>query len=127
MQEQDYAKACFCCEELLLHNPHNHLYHQRVADIRYTMGGYVCLLPVLRIRNVYPGSRIQDLRSRISGPGSQVQNLRSRIKQQKLRRVKSVVVLRYFFVGMNFTKLKIILFLNMYKKFLAKLLKIKNF
>ena len=40
LQEQDYAKACFCCEELLLHNPHNHLYHQRAADIRYTMGGY---------------------------------------------------------------------------------------
>ena len=37
--EQDYAKACFCCEELLLHNPHNHLYHQRVADICYTIGG----------------------------------------------------------------------------------------
>ena len=27
-------------EELLLHNPHNHLYHQRNAEIRYTMGGY---------------------------------------------------------------------------------------
>merc|ERR1712055_1247193 len=26
--------------ELLLHNPHNHLYHQRHAEIRYTWGGY---------------------------------------------------------------------------------------
>jgi tetratricopeptide (TPR) repeat protein len=27
--EQDYAKAAFCCEELILQNPHNHLYYQR--------------------------------------------------------------------------------------------------
>jgi len=40
IQEQDYAKAAFCCEEVLLQNPHNHLYHQRQADIRYTWGGY---------------------------------------------------------------------------------------
>jgi len=40
IQEQDYNKAIFCCEELLLHNPHNHLYHQRLAEIRYTMGGF---------------------------------------------------------------------------------------
>eukprot|EP00088_Acartia_fossae_P057315 TRINITY_DN6687_c0_g1_i11.p1 TRINITY_DN6687_c0_g1~~TRINITY_DN6687_c0_g1_i11.p1 ORF type:complete len:290 (-),score=48.88 TRINITY_DN6687_c0_g1_i11:379-1248(-) len=39
IQEQEYNKACFCCEELLLHNPHNHLYHQRLGEIRYTMGG----------------------------------------------------------------------------------------
>jgi len=38
--EQDYAKAAFCCEEVLLHNPHNHLYHQRQAEIRYTWGGF---------------------------------------------------------------------------------------
>merc|ERR1719499_2696081 len=38
--DQDYAKAAFCCEEVLLHNPHNHLYHQRQAEIRYTWGGY---------------------------------------------------------------------------------------
>jgi len=40
VQEQEYAKAAFCCEEVLLQNPHNHLYHQRQADIRYTWGGY---------------------------------------------------------------------------------------
>jgi len=39
-QEQEYSKAAFCMEELLLHNPHNHLYHQRNAEIRYTMGGF---------------------------------------------------------------------------------------
>ena len=38
--EQDYNKAAFCVEELILHNPHNHLLHQRYADIRYTQGGY---------------------------------------------------------------------------------------
>jgi len=38
--EQDYKQAVFCMEELLLHNPHNHLYHQRIAEIRYTMGGF---------------------------------------------------------------------------------------
>merc|ERR1719283_845573 len=40
IQDQDYAKAAFCCEEVLLHNPHNHLYHQRQAEVRYTWGGY---------------------------------------------------------------------------------------
>ena len=38
--EQDYAKAAFCIEEVILINPHNHLYHQRFADIKYTQGGY---------------------------------------------------------------------------------------
>jgi len=38
--EQEYSKAAFCMEELLLHNPHNHLYHQRHAEIRYTWGGF---------------------------------------------------------------------------------------
>lgn len=34
--EQEYAKAAFCMEELILHNPHNHLFHQRLAEIKYT-------------------------------------------------------------------------------------------
>jgi len=38
--EQDYAKAAFCCEELILQHPHNHLYYQRYAEIRYTQGGF---------------------------------------------------------------------------------------
>ncbi|KRT79070.1 Tetratricopeptide repeat-containing protein [Oryctes borbonicus] len=37
--EQDFQKAAFCVEELILHSPHNHLLHQRYADIRYTQGG----------------------------------------------------------------------------------------
>ena len=37
--EGDYSKAVFCMEEVLLHNPYSHLIHQRLGDIRYTMGG----------------------------------------------------------------------------------------
>ncbi|KAI5711572.1 hypothetical protein M8J75_001469 [Diaphorina citri] len=39
LSEGDYAKAVFCMEELFLHHPHNHLLHQRYADILYTQGG----------------------------------------------------------------------------------------
>ncbi|XP_055998569.1 ER membrane protein complex subunit 2-like isoform X2 [Ostrea edulis] len=35
---QDYTKAAFCIEELIMSNPHNHLYHQKLAEIKYTMG-----------------------------------------------------------------------------------------
>lgn len=38
IQEQEYAKAAFCYEELIITNPHNHLYHERYAEILYTMG-----------------------------------------------------------------------------------------
>uniref|UniRef100_A0A8D8M2L3 ER membrane protein complex subunit 2 n=1 Tax=Cacopsylla melanoneura TaxID=428564 RepID=A0A8D8M2L3_9HEMI len=38
LAEGDYNKATFCMEELFLHHPHNHLLHQRYADILYTMG-----------------------------------------------------------------------------------------
>ncbi|XP_071451021.1 ER membrane protein complex subunit 2-like isoform X3 [Hetaerina americana] len=40
LMETDFARAAFCMEELLLQNPHNHLVHQRYAEIRYTQGGY---------------------------------------------------------------------------------------
>ncbi|XP_037085176.1 ER membrane protein complex subunit 2-like isoform X2 [Pollicipes pollicipes] len=40
VSEQDYSKAAYCMEELLLHNPHNHLYFQKYADIKYTQGGF---------------------------------------------------------------------------------------
>ena len=36
ISEQDFAKAAYCMEELLLHNPHHHLYFQKYADIKYT-------------------------------------------------------------------------------------------
>jgi len=39
LKEMDYAKAAFCFEELILSNAFNHLYHQRYAEIKYTMGG----------------------------------------------------------------------------------------
>ncbi|XP_001603293.1 ER membrane protein complex subunit 2-like isoform X2 [Nasonia vitripennis] len=40
LQEQEYSKAAICIEELILHNPHNHLLHQRYAEIKYSQGGY---------------------------------------------------------------------------------------
>ena len=33
LNEMEYSKACFCLEELILLNPHNHVYHQRYADV----------------------------------------------------------------------------------------------
>lgn len=39
ISQQDYKKAKFCMEELILINPHNHLFHQRHAEILYTLGG----------------------------------------------------------------------------------------
>lgn len=40
LNEMEFSKAAFCLEELLLMNPHNHCYHQRFADIKYTLGQY---------------------------------------------------------------------------------------
>lgn len=48
LSEGEYAKAAFCMEELLLHNPHSHLIHQRLADIRYTMVSHVPLAALAR-------------------------------------------------------------------------------
>lgn len=33
LQLQDYEKAAFCMEELIMSNPHNHLFHQRYAEV----------------------------------------------------------------------------------------------
>ena len=38
--EQEFAKAAFCCEELILQNPNNHIYFQRYAEIKFTQGGF---------------------------------------------------------------------------------------
>ncbi|CAB4061678.1 EMC2 [Lepeophtheirus salmonis] len=38
IQDQDYVKAAFCCEELFLHNPHNHIFYQRFAEIKALYG-----------------------------------------------------------------------------------------
>lgn len=40
LQEQEYSKAAFCMEELILHNPHSHLIFQRYAEIKYSQGGF---------------------------------------------------------------------------------------
>jgi hypothetical protein len=60
---------------------------------------------VLRIQDVYPGSRIRIF----SHPGSRIQ------KQQQKRGVKKIFVIP-FFVTTNFTKLKIILVLKCWRK-----------
>lgn len=38
IRQQDFFKAAFCVEELILCHPHNHLYHQRYAEIHFTIG-----------------------------------------------------------------------------------------
>ncbi|KAG9509338.1 Dynactin subunit 4, partial [Fragariocoptes setiger] len=38
MLEQDYHKAIFCMEELILSNPHSHTHLEQLAQIHYTMG-----------------------------------------------------------------------------------------
>lgn len=40
LNELDYSKAAFCLEELILISPHNHVFHQRYADIKYTQGQF---------------------------------------------------------------------------------------
>lgn len=40
ISQLEYKKAKYCMEELILSNPHNHLYHQRYAEILYTMGDH---------------------------------------------------------------------------------------
>nr|SVE74416.1 EOG090X0CGE [Daphnia barbata] len=40
INQQEWNKAAFCVEELMLHSPFNHLYLQRYAEIKYTQGGY---------------------------------------------------------------------------------------
>lgn len=37
IHQQEFARAAFCLEELILCHPHNHLYHQRYAEIQYTI------------------------------------------------------------------------------------------
>nr|CAD7401648.1 unnamed protein product [Timema cristinae] len=43
LQEQDFGRAAFCMEELILHNPHSHLIHQHYAEIKYTQASILHL------------------------------------------------------------------------------------
>ncbi len=61
---------------------------------------------MLRIRDVYPGSRILIF----THPGSRIQ------KQQQKRGVKKKFVVITFYVATNFTKLQIILVFEVLKK-----------
>jgi hypothetical protein len=68
---------------------------------------------VLRIRDVYPGSRILIFThpgSRISDPGSRVPDPKTVTKERM--RDEKIFFVKPFFVATNFTKLLIILFLK---------------
>eukprot|EP00037_Helgoeca_nana_P009839 m.86324 g.86324 ORF g.86324 m.86324 type:complete len:277 (-) comp19839_c0_seq1:42-872(-) len=39
LKDSRFESAKFCFEELILTNPYNHLFHQRYAEVLYTMGG----------------------------------------------------------------------------------------
>lgn len=43
MAEQDYSRAIFCMEELLLSHPLSHIYHTRLAEMHYTLGNHEAL------------------------------------------------------------------------------------
>lgn len=43
MLEQDYSRAIFCMEELLLSHPLSHIYHTRLAEMHYTLGTHESL------------------------------------------------------------------------------------
>jgi hypothetical protein len=67
-------------------------------------------MTVLRIRDVYPGSRILIFTH--SDAGSQIPDPKTATKE----RGEKKFVIKPFFVATNFTKLKIILFFLMLKK-----------
>nr|CDS31008.1 erlin 2 [Hymenolepis microstoma] len=39
LAQGDFKHAAFCVEEMILANPHNHLLHERLAEIKYSEGG----------------------------------------------------------------------------------------
>ncbi|KAL5270514.1 hypothetical protein ACHWQZ_G001284 [Mnemiopsis leidyi] len=78
ISNQNYKQALFCVEELLLQYPHNHLYHQRYADILFTIGGkdnlelsckYYCKAAELNPGNVRALFGIQLASSTLSSIG----------------------------------------------------------
>jgi hypothetical protein len=66
------------------------------------------ILTVWRIRDVYPGSRILIF----THPGSRIQELGSRIPKQQQNRVEKKIFVIPFYLATNFTKLNIILVLK---------------
>ncbi len=78
-------------------------------------------IPDLGSRISDPGSRIADLRSRISDRGSQIPDLGS--KNSNKREGWKKICCHTFFVAINFTKLKIILFLECWRKKFGQIFK----
>jgi hypothetical protein len=82
-------------------------------------GSFVFLKTVLRIRDVYPGSRILIF----THPGSRIPDLGSRIPDPKTAtkdRGEKFFFVKPFFVATNFTKLNIFYFLYAEEKNLAQ-------
>jgi hypothetical protein len=74
----------------------------------------ITFFPVLRIRDVYPGSWF------FTYPASQISDLGSRIQKQQQKRGVKKNLLSHFFVVTNFTKSNIILFWNAEEKTLGR-------
>lgn len=53
ISQQDWNKAAFCVEELMLHSPFNHLYLQRYAEIKYTQVLTIILHKSLKNINIF--------------------------------------------------------------------------
>jgi hypothetical protein len=37
LSQLDFSKACYCMEELIMSNPHNHLFYEEFAEVRNIM------------------------------------------------------------------------------------------
>ena len=37
LSQLDYSESCYCMEELIMSNPHNHLFYQKFAEVRNIM------------------------------------------------------------------------------------------
>ncbi|KAM7534810.1 hypothetical protein Aperf_G00000113789 [Anoplocephala perfoliata] len=65
LAQGDFKHAAFCIEEVILANPHNHLLHERLAEIKYSEGGtenlelarayfaHACRLNPMNVRALY--------------------------------------------------------------------------
>ena len=37
LSQLDYSKGCYCMGELIMSNPHNHLFYQKFAEVKNIM------------------------------------------------------------------------------------------
>uniref|UniRef100_A0A0V0J7N1 ER membrane protein complex subunit 2 n=1 Tax=Schistocephalus solidus TaxID=70667 RepID=A0A0V0J7N1_SCHSO len=79
LQQGDFKHAAFCVEEMMLASPHNHLLHQRLAEIKYTEGGtenleisrsyfaQACLLNPTNLRALFGLLLVSSILTGVSG------------------------------------------------------------